>query len=196
MELFDIGQSNSEHCRHWFFNGVLEIDGEVQTRSLMDMVRATLASAQANQHRPEGAGSDNSILAFEDNSSGIRGKRVPLMFPHEGSKFGMKERTRHIILTAETHNFPTGVAPFPGAQTGVGGRLRDIQATGRGAVTAGGVAGYCVGNLCLPGRRQVRKWTSKRVGPLIHSFIRKARFTQPANLQTSTPSPAAVGGRA
>lgn len=28
------------------------------------------------------------------------------------------DSTRHIIFTAETHNFPTGVAPFPGATTG------------------------------------------------------------------------------
>ena len=134
---------------------MLDIDGEVQKQSLMEVVRATLASAKTNGARPKEAGADNSILAFEDNSSGIRGSRVQLMFPSKGSCFEVSERMRHIILTAETHNFPTGVAPFPGAQTGVGGRLRDIQATGRGAVTAGGVAGYCVGNLCLPGRRQV-----------------------------------------
>ena len=59
--------------------------------------------------------------------------------------------TLHPILTAETHNFPSGVAPFPGAETGTGGRLRDVQATGRGAHTLAGVAGYCVGNLNIPG---------------------------------------------
>lgn len=44
-----------------------------------------------------------------------------------------------------------GVAPFPGATTGTGGRIRDVQATGRGAHTLVGTAGYCFGNLCLPG---------------------------------------------
>jgi phosphoribosylformylglycinamidine synthase len=34
----------------------------------------------------------------------------------------------HIIFTAETHNFPSGVAPFPGAETGTGGRIRDVHA--------------------------------------------------------------------
>jgi phosphoribosylformylglycinamidine synthase len=53
----------------------------------------------------------------------------------------------HPTLTAETHNFPCTVAPFPGAQTGVGGRIRDIQAVGRGGVTLGGLAGYAVGDL-------------------------------------------------
>ena len=52
-----------------------------------------------------------------------------------------------IIFTAETHNFPSGVAPFPGAETGTGGRIRDVQATGRGALVVAGTAAYCVGNL-------------------------------------------------
>lgn len=38
-----------------------------------------------------------------------------------------RELTLHPTLTAETHNFPTGVAPFSGAETGTGGRLRDVQ---------------------------------------------------------------------
>ena len=42
------------------------------------------------------------------------------------------------------------MAPFPGAETGTGGRLRDVQATGRGAHTLAGICGYCVGNLPLP----------------------------------------------
>jgi len=43
-----------------------------------------------------------------------------------------------------------GVAPFPGATTGTGGRIRDIQATGRGAHVIAGTAGYCFGNLNIP----------------------------------------------
>ena len=74
-------------------------------------------------------------------------------------------------MTAETHNFPSGVAPIPGAQTGVGGRLRDVQATGRGAVTAGGIAGYCVGNLRLKG--WVQAWEVDR-------------HLQPTNMGTPT----------
>lgn len=45
----------------------------------------------------------------------------------------------------------SGVAPFPGAETGTGGRLRDVQATGRGAHTLAGISAYCVGNLHIPG---------------------------------------------
>ena len=47
-----------------------------------------------------------------------------------------------------------GVAPFPGATTGTGGRIRDVQATGRGAHVVAGTAGYCFGNLQIPGTVQ------------------------------------------
>lgn len=51
----------------------------------------------------------------------------------------------HLIFTAETHNFPTGVAPFSGATTGTGGRIRDVQSVGRGGYCIAGTAGYSVG---------------------------------------------------
>ncbi|MBZ3888399.1 Phosphoribosylformylglycinamidine synthase [Sciurus carolinensis] len=43
------------------------------------------------------------------------------------------------------------VSPFSGATTGTGGRIRDIQCTGRGAHVVAGTAGYCFGNLHIPG---------------------------------------------
>jgi phosphoribosylformylglycinamidine (FGAM) synthase-like enzyme len=39
------------------------------------------------------------------------------------------------------------VAPFPGAETGAGGRIRDTHATGIGSLVGAATAGYCVGNL-------------------------------------------------
>ena len=44
------------------------------------------------------------------------------------------------------------MAPFPGATTGTGGRIRDVQAAGRGAHVIAGTAGYCFGNLRIPGK--------------------------------------------
>ena len=55
-----------------------------------------------------------------------------------------------ITFTSETHNFPTGIAPFPGASTGTGGRIRDNQGVGRGGLVVAATAGYCVGNLNIP----------------------------------------------
>jgi len=65
-------------------------------------------------------------------------------------RFHVADATLHGTLTAETHNFPTGVAPFPGAETGTGGRIRDVQCVGRGARVVAGTSAYCVGQLLIP----------------------------------------------
>ena len=49
-----------------------------------------------------------------------------------------------ILLSAETHSLPSDVAPFPGAETGTGGRIRDVQATGTGAKVTASTVGYWV----------------------------------------------------
>lgn len=40
---------------------------------------------------------------------------------------------------------------FSGASTGTGGRIRDVQAVGRGGYCIAASAAYCVGNLFIPG---------------------------------------------
>jgi len=144
VECFDLAQSNSEHSRHWFFKGILDIKGRKPVeKSLIDMV----ASTQLGSNQ-------NNVIKFEDNSSAIEGfDNLTLLRPKNSSRCSRMEAVqnqhRHIIFTAETHNFPTGVAPFPGAATGTGGRIRDVQATGRGAHVIAGTAGYSFGNLLL-----------------------------------------------
>ncbi len=204
VEIFDVAQSLSEHCRHWTFDGRFVVDGADGREgergagaSLMEMVKAPLARLRQQQEDGGSGGGDNSLLAFEDNSSAIRGParvldlqparpdgpspyvRVEVIeteivgllllsllkwclryHPSTPAFLGLTtfippppppilnpQGTRHPILTAETHNFPCSIAPFPGAQTGVGGRIRDILATGRGAKTLAGLAGYAVGDL-------------------------------------------------
>ena len=61
-------------------------------------------------------------------------------------------RDYDITLTVETHNFPCGIAPFPGAETGAGGRIRDGESTGKGSLVVAAVAGYATGNLHIPGK--------------------------------------------
>ena len=58
-----------------------------------------------------------------------------------------------------------GVAPFPGATTGTGGRIRDVQATGRGAHVIAGTAGYSFGNLHIPGMYRNRESNCVNGGP-------------------------------
>ncbi len=143
VEIMDLNNANSEHSRHGFFRGRQIIDGEEQEKTLFQMVTDTL---DAN---PKG-----SIIAFKDNSSVISGHTFTTLLPKQPgqpSPLSTTEVTYHPLLTAETHNFPTGVAPFPGAETGTGGRIRDVQGTGKGGFVMAGTAGYCVGNLHIPG---------------------------------------------
>ena len=147
-----MGQSNSEHSRHWFFGGVIEVDGVAKPTSLFKMVKETLKSP---------ACIDNSIIAFHDNSSAIAGSAVNALAassPTSPEPFSITSETRHPILTAETHNFPSGIAPFPGAETGTGGRIRDVHATGRGALVVAGVSAYCMGCLNIPGYEDKMPW--------------------------------------
>ncbi|KAL4423911.1 hypothetical protein ABPG75_001212 [Micractinium tetrahymenae] len=143
VELFDIAQSNSEHSRHWFFKADLFVDGEKMPENLMDIVKSTL---RANK--------GNSVIGFKDNSSAIRGGPVTPMLPKTpGSPSALEPQARDwdVLLTAETHNFPCAVAPYPGAETGAGGRIRDTHATGIGSIMGAATAGYCVGNLHMDG---------------------------------------------
>ncbi|XP_076446013.1 phosphoribosylformylglycinamidine synthase-like isoform X2 [Babylonia areolata] len=144
VECFDLAQSNSEHSRHWFFKGRMIIDGE----EVPDSLFSTIMSTQEHSN-------NNNIIKFSDNSSAIKGHTVNVLTPADSYSPGplsvKEDVTRHVVFTAETHNFPTGVAPFPGATTGTGGRIRDVQSTGRGAHVVAGTAGYSFGNLLIPG---------------------------------------------
>lgn len=124
-------------------------------------------------------------------SSGIQGAELECIYPtdpSQASPYQTRRSLRHVIFTAETHNFPTGrprrhkktsrwlvfpvvfsvsvtshimltwisalppgVAPFSGATTGTGGRIRDVQSAGKGGHVIAGTAGYCFGNLHIPG---------------------------------------------
>jgi len=144
VECFDMGQSNPGTSPLLVLLRKLIINGTPKTQTLFQMVKATLPSTPG----------DNSLIAFHDNSSTIRSYKYPKV-PRPTShvsvgKVKLGEQTLHPILTAETHNFPCGVAPFAGAETGTGGRLRDGMATGRGAYPIAGISAYCVGNLQIP----------------------------------------------
>ena len=105
-----MGQSNSEHSRHWFFGGKMVIDGQEKAETLFEMVKATLPKGVPN----------NSIIAFHDNSSAIRGYECQTLHPTSVDKAGpvrVGRQVVHPILTAETHNFPSAVAPFAGRST-------------------------------------------------------------------------------
>ncbi|MCI5148759.1 MAG: phosphoribosylformylglycinamidine synthase, partial [Candidatus Electrothrix sp. MAN1_4] len=143
VEIMDLNNANSEHSRHGYFGGKQIVDGQEQEGTLFQVVKETL---KAN---PKG-----SLVAFKDNSSVVAGHEISTLLPKEPgqpSPLQANKAVYHPLLTAETHNFPTGVAPFPGAETGTGGRIRDVQGTGKGGFVMAGTAGYCVANLHISG---------------------------------------------
>ncbi|KAH8281203.1 hypothetical protein KR044_001905 [Drosophila immigrans] len=146
VELFDCAQSNSEHSRHWFFRGRMVCEGKELPKTLITMIMDT-------QHDTN----QNNTIKFSDNSSAIKGFEYFTLQPKEIGAPGVVELQKvqsDLIFTAETHNMPTAVAPFSGATTGTGGRLRDVQGVGRGGLPIAGTAGYCVGALNIPGYKQ------------------------------------------
>jgi phosphoribosylformylglycinamidine synthase len=122
-ELMMFAQANSEHCRHKIFNADWVVDGEVQPKSLFQMIRNTHAKS------PEGV-----LSAYRDNAAVIEGWPAERLMVEAGSRrYGFVREDVPILIKVETHNHPTAISPFPGAATGSGGEIRDEGATGRGA---------------------------------------------------------------
>ena len=137
VELFDLSQCNSEHARHHFFNGLLVDNLGNERISLMKQIKST------NNFK-----NNKSIVSFKDNASIINGNIVNCLDTNIYSKQVLKKNKKiNFTYKAETHNFPTGICPFPGASTGVGGRIRDNLAAGLGGDIIAGSAGYCVGDI-------------------------------------------------
>ncbi|KOR31340.1 phosphoribosylformylglycinamidine synthase [Achromatium sp. WMS2] len=140
VELMMFAQANSEHCRHKIFNADWIIDGYRQPYTLFNMIRHT---TECN--------SGGVLSAYTDNAAVIRGLQGQRLIPDPVTKIYTESiEPIHILLKVETHNHPTAIAPWPGAATGVGGEIRDEAATGRGARTKAGLAGFAVSNLNIP----------------------------------------------
>ena len=163
VELYDLSQSNSEHCRHWLFKGSLFMkNGEYYSQeknSMMNLIQKPYYK-YINKNTKH-----NSLIAFNDNASAIKGYDTIILKNNNGLQTGNElnndnelktisnleydkmQIKQNITFKAETHNFPTAISPFPAAETGVGGRIRDTVSIGRGGINIAGTAGYCVGNL-------------------------------------------------
>ena len=145
-ELMMFAQVNSEHCRHKVFNASWTVDGKPQPKSLFGMIKNTFEKS-----------GDNVLSAYSDNAAVLRGGNGGNFFPDPKShQYSTKQEPLHIVIKVETHNHPTAIAPFPGAATGTGGEIRDEAATGRGARSKMGLAGFSVSNLNIPGG--IRPW--------------------------------------
>lgn len=99
VELETIAQTWSEHCSHKTFRGRIELDDGTSRPSLMSRLRDSTRTIDAEFVRS----------AFDGNAG---------IVSFEGG--------RTLALKAETHNHPSAIEPFGGANTGVGGVIRDI----------------------------------------------------------------------
>ena len=153
VELMMFAQANSEHCRHKIFNAEWTIDGEVQAKSLFQMIKNTY------QSNPQGI-----LSAYKDNaavmagSNGMRFYPIPTdaMDANSAHPYGFHQEEIDILMKVETHNHPTAIAPYAGAATGAGGEIRDEGATGRGGKPKAGLTGFHVSHLHIP--ELAEKW--------------------------------------
>ncbi len=138
-----LGQANSEHSRHPFFKGKQVIDGVEMPETLMEIVQ-----------KPWRVHPGNSKVAYDDDSSAIAGKEITVLVPEkpgQPSPIVRIRRTLNPTLSVESHNWPTGIEPYEGAATGIGGLFRDLMAVRLGGLVTILFAGYCTGNLYIPG---------------------------------------------
>lgn len=114
-ELETIAQTWSEHCSHKTLTGRVRYVDEKGERVFQNMLKETIFAA-TRQIRSELGKHDWCVSVFEDNAGVIRF--------HEDV---------HLVFKVETHNHPSAIEPYGGANTGLGGVIRDPMGTGLGA---------------------------------------------------------------
>ncbi len=114
-ELETIAQTWSEHCYHKTFRGNIaykesKADPKIGNKSIRNLLKSTIMKVTRDLNKSW------CVSVFKDNSGII--------------KFDQKN---NICFKVETHNHPSALEPFGGANTGIGGVIRDSMGTGLGA---------------------------------------------------------------
>jgi len=113
-ELETIAQTWSEHCHHKTFRGNIHFtyteNGKKKTQHIKNLLKSTIVKTTLALNKPW------CVSVFHDNAGVI--------------KF---DKDYHVCFKVETHNHPSALEPFGGANTGVGGVIRDSLGTGLGA---------------------------------------------------------------
>ena len=115
IELETIAQTWSEHCSHKTLGGKIEYHDENGTRQFKSMLKETIFAATVKIREMLGA-EDWCVSVFKDNAGVVQ-------FDDED----------HVVFKVETHNHPSAIEPYGGANTGLGGVIRDPLGTGLGA---------------------------------------------------------------
>ena len=124
-ELETLAQTWSEHCKHKTMMGSIDYNG----KKIKNLLKETVMRVTRELNRPW------CVSVFKDNAGII------------------KFDDRHdICFKVETHNHPSALEPYGGAETGVGGVIRDPMGTGRGAKPILNTDVFCFGIPDMPAR--------------------------------------------
>jgi phosphoribosylformylglycinamidine synthase subunit PurSL len=118
VELETIAQTWSEHCSHKTFRGPYTLNGE---RGKSGLLKDTIMHATRTLNK------DWCVSVFSDNAGVV--------------KFDDKW---NLCIKVETHNRPSAIEPYGGANTGLGGVLRDVLGAGLGAKPICSTDVFCV----------------------------------------------------
>ena len=115
IELETIAQTWSEHCSHKTLGGRIEYKDDGGTRLFTSMLKETIFAATTKIRQALG-NDDWCVSVFKDNAGVVR-----------------FDADHHVVFKVETHNHPSAIEPYGGANTGLGGVIRDPLGTGLGA---------------------------------------------------------------
>ena len=115
VELETIAQTWSEHCSHKTLAGRIAYRDEHGLRQFENMLKETIFAA-TREIRSRLGDKDWCVSVFEDNAGIVR-----------------FDDQNHVVFKVETHNHPSALEPYGGANTGIGGVIRDPLGTGLGA---------------------------------------------------------------
>src|SRR3989338_3046410 len=121
VELETLAQTWSEHCKHKPLRGQIVYTGETGRKLVIDnLLKQTIVRATESLAKPW------CVSVFEDNAGVIA-------LDAEWSAW----------VRVKTHTPPPATGPFGGANTGVGGVIRDVLGTGRGAKPIANTDVFC-----------------------------------------------------
>jgi phosphoribosylformylglycinamidine synthase subunit PurSL len=117
-ELETVAQTWSEHCKHKTFTAEIEYDnGTGKVEKIDGLFSSLIRKATLDIKAKMGKKGDEWLVSLFKDNAGI-------------VKFNEKY---DFAFKAETHNHPSALDPFGGANTGVGGVIRDVLGAGLGA---------------------------------------------------------------
>ena len=125
VELEVIAQTWSEHCKHRIFAATIQHTVDGQTEEIKSMYKTFIQSTTKELM----AKKPGFVLScFVDNAGFIK-----------------LDDKLSVCLKAETHNHPSAIEPYAGANTGLGGVIRDILGAGKGAKPIANLDVFCFG---------------------------------------------------